>query len=144
METQADLIVDISETMEKFFRCTGKMLKPSPLTIIRLINEIPPKKLITTDLLRKELARRHQVQITCPYDTRMALREIANTSGQDVAWWRVLKADGELNPSFPGGTTGHAARLAAEGFHIESSGKKLRVSRYKDYLIHFEIEVTKE
>jgi alkylated DNA nucleotide flippase Atl1 len=144
MEIQADLIVDISKTMENFFRCSGKMLKPSPLTIVRLINEIPPKKLITTDLLRKELARRHQVQITCPYDTRMALREIANTPGQDVAWWRVLKANGELNPGFPGGTAGHAAHLAAEGFNIEPSGKKLRVSRYKDYLVQFEIEFAKE
>ncbi len=137
MEAQVDMIVEIAKNLEKFFGCSGKMLKPCRATVAAFIDEIPADRLVTTELLRKELARRYQVQVTCPYDTRMLLQSIANDPDVQVAYWRVCKANGELNPKYPGGIDGHAALLKAAGFSIESTGKTKRVKNYKDSLVHF-------
>ena len=137
MQITDDEIVDISTTLEKFFGCSGKMLKPSRATLLNIISEIPLGQLVTTELLRKELASRFQVEVTCPYITRIVLLDIANSEGVQAAWWRVLKSNGELNPGYPAGTAGHAALLTAEGFQIESSGGKSRVAQYRKHLVTF-------
>jgi hypothetical protein len=133
-----DMIVVISKTLGKFFGCSGKMLKPSRATIEAFINEIPEDRLVTTDLMRKELARWHGVEVTCPYDTRMVLQSIANDPQTQVPYWRVLKANGEINPNYPGGQQGHAVQIQAAGFNLETAGKVLRVSQYKHSLVQFD------
>jgi hypothetical protein len=55
MEPQEDVIVDIPKDRVKSFGGTGKMLLPSPATVAALIKKIPKCKLITTNLLCKEL-----------------------------------------------------------------------------------------
>jgi alkylated DNA nucleotide flippase Atl1 len=114
------------------------MLKPSRATIEAFINEIPEDRLVTTDLMRKELARWHGVEVTCPYDTRMVLQSIANDPQTQVPYWRVLKANGEINPNYPGGQQGHAVQIQAAGFNLETAGKVLRVSQYKHSLVQFD------
>ena len=137
MEQREDAIVDISEHLERFFGCSGKMLKPSRATIEALIHQIPERALITTDLLRKKLAAQFDVQVTCPYDTKQVLREIANDAGSGVAYWRVIKASGELIAHFPGGLDGHAGLLEREGFSIDASGKTPKVAGFKKSLVRF-------
>lgn len=42
-----------------------------------------------------------------------------------TSWWRTLKAEGELNPKFPGGVAAQARLLRAEGHTIlPGKGKK--------------------
>jgi alkylated DNA nucleotide flippase Atl1 len=112
------------------------MLKPCPETVEALLKKIPKKKLATTELLRKELADRHEVQVTCPFDTKQALKAIANGSGK-TAYWRVVKANGELISYFPGGLAGHASLLAKEGFTIDTKGKAPKVKGFKENLVRF-------
>ena len=38
-------------------------------------------------------------------------------------YWRTLKADGELNPKYPGGAEAQKAKLEAEGHRIMQRGR---------------------
>jgi alkylated DNA nucleotide flippase Atl1 len=111
------------------------MLLPSDATVAALIAEVPKRKVITTDLLRKVLAERFKVQGTCPVTTRKALQAIAADASKPVAYWRVIKQNGELIDTFPGGVEGQAALLREEGFTIDGSGKKAKVAMFKASLV---------
>ena len=138
MVMQQDEIVEIPPNRIKYFGTTGRMLLPCPATIAALIQRIPQHKLITTDLLRKELTAQFDVEGTCPVTTQKALKAIASEPNDAVACWRVIKQSGELMTYFPGGIVEHAARLTEEGFNIDSSGKKPKVQHYKENLVHFD------
>ena len=137
MDHHEDTIVDISKQLERFFSCSGKMLKPSIATVEGLICKIPRNELITTDLLRKELAEQFNVQVTCPYDTKKALQAIANDSTKKVPFWRVIKTNGELIAYFPGGRMGHTILLSEEGFTVDTTGKVPRVRNFSGSLVQF-------
>lgn len=138
MQHQEDAIADISKAREKFFGCSGKMLLPSPTTVEALIKKIPQNKLITADLLRKVLADQFRVQATCPVTTQKALKAIANESGKNAAYWRVIKKNGELFAIFPGGAEAQAALLRKEGFTIDATGKAPKVINFSDNLVRFD------
>ena len=130
MEPQEDAIVDIPENRVKFFGGTGKMLLPSPATVAGLVKKIPEHKLITTNLLCKELTDQFKVRGTCPVTTQRALQVISHDSNKNVAYWRVINSNGGLIARFPGGAEGQAALLRKEGFAIDTKestkGKKLQ------------------
>jgi alkylated DNA nucleotide flippase Atl1 len=42
----------------------------------------------------------------------------AETGKCEVAWWRVLRGDGSLNPKLPGGIAEQRRRLAEEGIAL--------------------------
>ncbi len=134
---QPDAIVDIPPNRVKFFGATGKMLLPSPATVAAVIQKIPANKLITTDLLRKELTDQFDVQGTCPVTTKKALQAVAHDANYNVAYWRVVNQNGGLIMVFPGGVNGHAALLRREGFTIDTNGKALRVKPFKESLVRF-------
>jgi alkylated DNA nucleotide flippase Atl1 len=137
MQPQADAIVDIPPNRVKFFGTTGKMLLPSPATVGALIQRIPVRKLITTELLRKELTDQFKVEGTCPVTTQKALQAIAHDSNQNVAYWRVINKNGQLIARFPGGVAGHAALLRKEGFAIDTKGKAPVVKQFRESLVRF-------
>ena len=60
-----------------------------------------------------------------------------NGKSKVTPYWRVIKADGSLNPKFPGGVSAQAKRLEAEGHIIELSrtGKPKKVKDFEKYLI---------
>jgi hypothetical protein len=138
MTLQEDIIVDIKETQIKYFGGPGKLLLPSVATIEAAIKEVPEHKLITTSLLRKRLADRFNVQGTCPVTTKKALQAIANDPTKTVAYWRVIKQNGELMAYYPDGVMGHAAHLLQEGFSINATGKVPKVEQFKSSLIQIE------
>ena len=138
MELQVDAIVDIPENRIRFFGGSGKMLLPSPATVAALIEEIPPNKLTTTELLRQKLTDRFNVQGTCPVTTQKALQAIAHDSSNNVAYWRVINANGQLVARYPGGVEGHAALLRQEGYTIDTKGKVPKVKEFKESLVRFE------
>src|SRR6202011_4411321 len=125
MEPQEDGIVDIPKERVKFFGGTGKMLLPSPATVAALIKKIPKRKLITTNLLCKELTDQFKVRGTCPVTTQKALQAIAHGSSKNVA-------------RFPGGAEGQAALLRKEGFAIHREGKLPKVKDFRESLVHFD------
>ena len=137
MEAQEDAIVDIPENRIKFFGGTGKMLLPSAATVAALIKKVPKHKLITTNLLCQELTHQFKVKGTCPVMTQKALQAIARDSSENVAYWRVINANGGLIARFPGGAAGQAALLRKEGFTMDPRGKAPKVNNFRDSLVHF-------
>jgi alkylated DNA nucleotide flippase Atl1 len=135
MELNEDAIVDIADAQVRYFGGPGKMLLPSVATVEAMIAKIPKGKLMTTAQLRKELAAQFGVQGTCPVTTKNALRAIASNASGSTAYWRIVKANGELMAWFPGGTVGQGAQLRAEGFCIDTTGKVPRVVCFKDNLL---------
>lgn len=132
---QHDLIVDISEAQEKSLGTSGKMLLPCPTTVEAVIQRIPDSKLMTTELLRKELAAQFNVDTTCPFNTKLCLRALANDSSKSVPYWRVLKKNGDLLAYFPGGVEGHATQLREEGFTVDTNGKTPKVKKVVAHLV---------
>lgn len=135
MERLVDEIAVISPEREKYFGCSGKMLLPSVATVEAMIRRIPQRKLITVDGLRRALAAQFNVEVTCPAATQQALRAIAKRPAGGVAYWRVVKRNGELISIFPGGVAGHAARLGSEGLDVDTRGKAPRVAAFADRLV---------
>ncbi len=138
MESQGDAIVEIAPQQIKFFGGPGKMVLPSPATVAALIRKIPANKVITTDLLRRTLAKQFEVEGACPVTTKKALKAIANGPDYKAPYWRVIKQNGELIDYFPGGARGHATLLRKEGLVIEAKGKALKVKQFKDNLVEFD------
>lgn len=131
-----DEFKEIGERQIAYFGGPGMMLLPSRATIEAMIKRIPPSKLMTTELLRQELADQFEVQGTCPVTTKKVLTIIANEPGDEIAYWRVIKQNGELMSYYPGGVEGHAAHLQDEGFSIDTRGKAPKVSQFKAGLVH--------
>ena len=108
----------------------GRMLVPKPLDIDGLIRKIPKGK----------LAKDFHVDFTCPLTTGIFLRIAAEAAEEDLRggkeqvtpYWRVVKADGNLNEKFPGATEAQAARLRGEGHGIEL-GQGRKPPRVKDF-----------
>lgn len=65
----------------------------------------------------------------------MSIAAWASHQRQDdpTPWWRTLKADGELNPKYPGGVEAQRALLEAEGHTIIQRGRKNIRYYVKDY-----------
>lgn len=139
MESE-NAIVDIPKTMEKYFGCSGKMLKPSPASVAALVVLIPKKQVITLDALCKKLAKQFKTEVACPATTEKSLcvaaqESIANNT--PLPYWRVLKRHGELIRKFPNGIDGHAALLLKEGHQIISTGKSKVVNDFERALHAF-------
>ena len=136
MEPQ-DVIVSIPKTMEKYFGCAGKMLKPSPSTVASLVKSIPKGRVATIDALCKKLAKKYQTEVACPATTEKSLCLAAAESIEKntrLPYWRLLKKSGELIQKLPGGIKGHAACLAKEGHKIVSTSKSKGVQDFESVL----------
>lgn len=135
-----DTIVSIPKTMEKYFGCSGKMLKPSPNTVASLIKKIPEGRVATIDALCKKLAKKFKTEIACPATTEKSLCLAATesvTKNTRLPYWRVLKKNGELIRKLPNGIEGHAANLVKEGHKIVSTSKSKSLKDFEGVLHHF-------
>jgi alkylated DNA nucleotide flippase Atl1 len=112
-------------------RWGGKtMVISTPRDIREAIRVIPEGHVATLTDLRAHLAKVHGACVACPLTTGIFLNIVAaaaEETGDVVPWWRVVRANGELNPKFPGGETVQAARLEAEGHSIDRKRKLPRV-----------------
>ncbi len=117
-----------------------RVLVPTPLLVDELIRKVRKRKLVTVKQIRERLAKGFRADSTCPLTTGIFIRIAAETAEEDLQtgrkritpYWRVIKADGSLNPKFPGGVKAQAARLKAEGHNIVS-GKGKKPPRVKDF-----------
>jgi alkylated DNA nucleotide flippase Atl1 len=130
-ELLTDVVVEIPKDRERYFGCSGKMLKPSHLSVEALVEKIPRGAVITTAALRKTLAENHDAQTTCPFLTKRALLAIAEDPKTTAPFWRVVTATGEMVTAYPGGANEQARRLRAEGVAIANAAGRLRVSNLR-------------
>jgi len=135
MEPKEDAIVDIPKDRLRFFGGAGKMLLPCQATVAAVIEKVPARKLITTNLLCQKLTQQFNVRGTCPVTTQEALQAVAHDPSNEVAYWRVIKANGGLFTRFPGGAEGQAERLRKEGFTVDRKGKAPKVSNFRESLV---------
>lgn len=120
----------------------GRGVIASPLEYEELMRVIPKGKLITTEELKRMLARKHKVDYACPQATGFYINMVAKAaiekmelgSKQITPYWRTLKKNGELNDYFPGGTQQQKELLENEGHTIIAKGKKLFVKDYEKYI----------
>lgn len=113
----------------------GTMLIAAPRAVDALMRQVKKGELATIDDLRRALAARHGATVTCPLTTGIfaniaahAADESEQAGGKRVTpYWRTLKAQGELNPKFPGGLGNLRARLEAEGHVVVARGRRLFV-----------------
>lgn len=126
-----------------------KMLLAPPMAFDEAMRAVPYGKVVTIGDIRKHLAKSHGADFTCPLTAGIftnvaawAAYQRANGAGPapgayedalPTPWWRTLKANGELNPKFPGGVEAHKELLEAEGHRIVARGRK-NVRYYVDDL----------
>ena len=125
-------VVEIPPNMRKHLG-TGTMLVPSPREVDAVIRTVRKGTATTVSQIRRFLAGKYSVNVTCPLTTGIFIRIAAEAAEEDARqgkaritpYWRVIKDDGSLNPKFPGGVKQQAEKLRAEGHRIlPAAGKR--------------------
>jgi hypothetical protein len=132
-------VVSGPATWEKRFG-GRRVLVPTPLLVDGLIRKVKKGNLITVTQIRKQFAEDFKADSTCPLTTGIFVRIAAETAEEDLRngknqitpYWRVLGADGSLNPKLPGGVKAQAAHLEEEGHKI-TAGKGKRPPKVQDF-----------
>ena len=137
-------VVEITANMSQRWG-TGTVVIPAPREVDEIMRSVPRGKLITINIIRERLAKRHGASIGCPITTGIfagiAARaaEEAKAEGEKniTPYWRTLKVGGTLNEKYPGGVDAQAKRLREEGHTIEpdKSGKPKRVKDFEKALV---------
>jgi len=113
----------------------GTILIPAPLEVDEVMRMVPQGRLITINMIREVLAKRHGATMTCPMTTGIFARiaaeaaEEARREGQrDITpYWRTLKEGGVINEKYPGGVQAQKRLLEGEGHQVIQRGKRYLV-----------------
>ena len=130
LEDSKDMPKIIEITDEKSIGRYGgtQMLIAPPLEYNEIMARIPEGKLITIREIREFLAEKHGAEFTCPMTAgifiSLAARASCERDDDRIPFWRTLKADGELNPKYPGGIEYQKAKLEEEGHTFYTKGRK--------------------
>ena len=126
----------------------GKILIPSAIDIERLINLTKKGELLTNDVIREQLAKEKNVQVTAAIPTGIYLKYVALAAEEEkesgitkiTPYWRVLKPNGFINSKFPISIEEQVERLVKEGHKLEEGkGKKTpKVISYESKLKVFD------
>ncbi len=135
-------IEQITPKMSKQWGATGTVVIPKLLEVDELMRKIPKGKVTTINHIRQALAKRHGATICCPITAGIFARIAAEASeerkqqdNKDITpYWRTLKAGGEINPKYPGGTEAQKQLLEQEGHAVVQKGKKYVVIGYETAL----------
>lgn len=117
-----------------------RVLIPAPLMVDELVRKVKKGKLVTVGQLREHLAAQFNADSTCPMTMGIFLGIVAQAAEEDLQegkkriapYWRVIKADGSLNPKFPGGVEAQTSHLKSEG-HIILPGKGKTPPKVRDF-----------
>ncbi|MCB9846492.1 MAG: MGMT family protein [Phycisphaeraceae bacterium] len=109
-----------------------RFVVPSPAEVEREMRKVRRGQVRTVAEIAERIAREHGVETCCPMTTGIfawiiahAHDEGANDGAQrTAAWWRTVKARGELNPRYPGGVAKQSRLLRAEGRTIRTAGAR--------------------
>ena len=106
----------------------GMQVLPSPVEIREVMRSIPKGTVMTTVELCERLAKKHKVDMACPYTTGILMNIVAKAveedESDDTPWWRTLGSKGEIKGSYPNAPEEQMALLEAEGFSFDKKGKK--------------------
>ncbi len=114
-----------------------RMYFAPPTAYDEVMKKIPRGKLITVGMIREYFAKSNDADFTDPITAGIFVSIAAWASYQrtedETPYWRTLKANGELNEKYPGGTEAQKARLEAEGHTVITRGRKNIKYYVKDF-----------
>ena len=121
-----------------------RMYFAPPIAYDALMRAVPRGKVITLGEIRAHLARQNGADFTDPITAgifvSIAAWASAQRAGDETPYWRTLKAGGELNPKYPGGTEAQKVKLEAEGHTIIQKDRTNIRYFVKDYeAVRFEL-----
>lgn len=106
-----------------------RMFFAPPVTYDELMKRIPYGKVVTVGAIREYLAKKNDADFTDPITAGIFVSIAAWASYQrtenETPYWRTLKANGELNPKYPGGVEAQKERLEKEGHVIIQKAVKI-------------------
>ena len=118
-------VVTDQKTIEKYGG--EKMYFAPPLDYDRVMKLVPYGRLLTVGKIREYFAQKNGADFTDPITAGIFVSIAAWASFQrtedETPYWRVLKAQGELNPKYPGGVEAQKAKLEAEGHLVVRKGR---------------------
>lgn len=133
------VVITDKKSIEKYGG--SKMYFAPPADYDKIMRLVPMGKLITVGAIREYFAKRNGADFTDPITAGIFCSIAAWASFQrtdDVTpYWRTLKANGELNPKYPGGVEAQKKQLEAEGFTIIQKGRtniRYYVADYEKFL----------
>lgn len=123
----------------------SRMYFAPPVAYDAVMKRVPWGKVTTVGAIRAYFAWQSKADFTEPITAGVFISIAAWASEQreteKTPYWRTLKANGELNPKYPGGVEAQKAKLEEEGHTIVKKGRtRLRyfVADYQNAL--FELE----
>ena len=128
-------IITDQKSIEKYGG--SKMYFAPPIDYDKVMREVPHGKVITVGKIREYFAKMSGADFTEPITAGVFVSIAAWASYQrsddETPYWRTLKANGELNPKYPGGVEAQKERLQAEGHVIIQKGRTNIRYFVKDY-----------
>ena len=115
----------------------NKMYFAPPIDYDKVMRLVPFGKLLTVGIIREYFAKQNGADFTEPITAGIFVSIAAWASYQrsenETPYWRTLKANGELNPKYPGGIEAQKEKLESEGHTIIQKGRKNIKYFVKDY-----------
>ena len=128
-------IITDQKSIEKYGG--NRMYFAPPIEYDRVMKQIPYGKVITVGKIREYFAGLSGADFTEPITAGVFVSIAAWASYQrndnETPYWRTLKANGELNPKYPGGVAAQKEKLQAEGHTILQRGRTNIKYFVKDY-----------
>ena len=128
-------IITDKKSIEKYGG--SRMYFAPPMDYDRAMKQVPYGKIITVGKLREYFAKLSGADFTEPITAGIFVSIAAWASHQrkedETPWWRTLKANGELNPKYPGGVEAQKEKLEAEGHTVLQKGRTNIRYFVKDY-----------
>ena len=114
-----------------------RMYFAPPIDYDKVMRLVPLGKLLTVGAIREYFANANGADFTEPITAGIFVSIAAWASFQrnndKTPYWRTLKANGELNPKYPGGIEAQKKLLEKEGHIIIQKGRKNIRYYVKDY-----------
>ena len=115
----------------------SRMYFAPPMDYDKVMKRVPRGKVITVGEIREYFAKLNGADFTEPITAGIFVSIAAWASYQrtedETPWWRTLRANGELNPKYPGGVEAQKEKLEAEGHTIVQKGRTNIRYFVKDY-----------
>ena len=119
----------------------SRMYFAPPIEYDKIMKTVPFGKVITVGMIRDRFAKDAGADFTDPITAGIFVSIAAWASYQrkddETPYWRTLKANGELNPKYPGGVAAQKEKLESEGHTIIKRGRtniRYYVKDYEKYL----------
>lgn len=105
-----------------------KMYFAPPIEYDKVMKLVPYGKVTTVGNIREHFAKLSGADFTEPITAGIFTSIVAWASYQrsenETPYWRTLKANGELNPKYPGGVEEQRKKLESEGHRVIQKGRK--------------------